>query len=474
VDIVYFIDKTNLMSYWVADKRYGLIQTYGYHPYYPQKIKSINGTNKSEISNIDVWDGAVAVSPSAPNDGGGTYYIAEGLNIYKNSEWHYLLTNDLNNVGINDINAVLFDRKDNTKMWASAWGLGLLEYKDEQLVAVYNSSNSPMQEVYPGFVRSSGLSMDKDGNLWIANSDVPGYINVRKKDGTFISFNFGAGRFTRKIMVDRNNFVWAPHERDGGLTVFKHNNFGPAIEGVNYRVLTKEVNKGNLESNSVFSVVEDKDGKIWVGTAAGIRVFYNPANIFTNSNYDALPIKIVQDGNVELLLEKETVTSIVVDGANNKWVGTQTGGLYCFSSDGLKEIYHFTKENSPLYSNNIVDLNYNKVTGDIFIGTELGLQSFRSGFIEGAENCKDIYAFPNPVKPNYPGNVFVRGVVDNSVVKITDESGNLVWEAKSQGGQVEWNLKNLSGSRATSGVYVVYAMSTTGEIKCLTKVLLVN
>ena len=222
------------------------------------------------------------------------------------------------------------------------------------------------------------------------------------------------------------------------------------------------------------SIAEDKDGKIWVGTGAGIRVFYTPANIFNPTNFDAQPIKIVQDGNVELLLEKETVTNIVVDGANNKWVGTQTSGIYCFNSDGLKELYHFTKENSPLYSNNIVALNYDKVSGDIFIGTDIGLQSFRSGIIEGAVNCNDIYAFPNPVKPNYSGNVFVRGFVDESVVKITDESGNLVWETKSQGGQVEWNKKTLSGSLATTGVYVVYACTTDGQIKCTTKVLLVN
>jgi len=473
-DIIFFIDKTTTMSYWVADKKNGLFQTYGFAPFYPQTLKSINGTDKNLLSNIDVWDGTVAVSPSSPNDGGGTFYLTDGINIHKNNEWKYIPSKDLNNNAILDINSVYLDRKDKTRMWASAWGLGLLEYKDDQLVAVYRSTNSPLEEVYAGFIRSSGLCMDDDGNLWVANSDVPKYMNVRKRDGTFISFNFGVPRFTRKIFVDKNNLVWALHEREGGITVFKHSNFGPPVNNVNYRVMTKDVNVGNLGSNSVFSIAEDKDGKIWIGTGAGIRVFYNPANIFSSGNYDAQPIKIVQDGNVELLLEKETVTSIVIDGANNKWVGTQSSGLYCFNPDGLKEIYHFTKENSPLYSNNVVDLNYNKVTGDIFIGTDLGLQSFRSLFIEGDESYKNVYAFPNPVKPGYGGNVFVRGLVDNSVVKITDESGNLVWEAKSQGGQLEWPVKTLSGNRVTSGVYVVYATTTDGELRALTKVLVVN
>jgi hypothetical protein len=474
-DLVFFKDKSGNLSYWVADNRVGLFQTYGSNPYFTQNSKSINGINKNLISNIDVFDGKVAISPSYPDPGGGTQYVTEGINVYKDNNWSYFGAIDPSiNAGYFDINFVYFDRKDPSRIWASTWFNGLHEYKDQQLVKIYDHSNTSMGEVTPGTTRCAGLNMDSDGNLWIANSDTREYISVRKKDGTFISFDFQVPRFTRKIFVDKNNYVWALHERELGITVFNHNNFSVPIENSNYRILTKDPNSGNLESSAVFSIAEDKDGKIWVGTGAGIRVFYNPTNMFSGANYDAQPIKIVQDGNVELLLEKETVTAIVVDGANNKWVGTQAGGLHCFSPDGIQQLYHFTKETSPLYSNNIIDLNYNKVTGDIFMATELGLQSFRSSIIDGADSYNDIYAYPNPVKPNYTGNVFVRGLLDNSVVKITDESGNLVWETKSQGGQIEWPVKNLSGSRAATGVYVVYAATTTGEIKALTKVLVVN
>jgi hypothetical protein len=473
-DIIFFEDKGGIQSYWVADVTFGLFETYGYHPYYEQHLKSINGTNKSYVSNIDVLNGAVAVSPSFPSDGGGSSYIKEGINIFKDHNWSYIPSRNFNGNAILDINAVYFDRKDNTRMWASSWDIGLLEYKNQELVAIYGATNTPFGQFVPGSIRISGLSMDSDGNLWIASSDAAEFLSVRRKNGSFVTFNFSVQKFTRRILVDKNNYVWALHERDGGITVFKHDNFGPAVENVNYRVLSKEGGKGNLGSNAVYSIVEDKEGKIWVGTSAGIRVFYNPKNIFSNGSYDAQPIKIVQDGNVELLLENETVSALTVDGANNKWVGTQTGGLYCFSPDGLRELYHFTKDNSPLYSNNIVDLNYNKLTGDIFIGSELGLQSFRSVFIEGGEDFQNVYAYPNPVRPNYTGHVFVRGLIDNSVVKITDESGNLVWEAKSHGGQIEWPIKTLSGNRVTTGVYVVYASSTDGSLRALTKVLVVN
>ncbi len=470
----YFGSNNGSYSYWVADQFNGAFQSYGPNPYYSQQVVKLGGTYSSLISNIDIFEGEVATSPSAPDQGGGTKYVREGINLFENNDWTYLKSKEFNNNEIYDINFVYYDRKDRSRVYASSWWAGLLEYKDKQLVAIYNASNSAMPELYPGATRCSGMCMDNDGNLWFANSDSKNYVTVKKKNGSFQSFTFDVGRFTRKVFVDKNNYIWALHERQAGITVFKHNNFSTPVQNVNYKVLTKDVGFGNLGSNSIYSIAEDKDGKIWIGTDAGVRVFYNSTSIFSNSNFDAQPIKIVQDGNVELLLEKDVVTSIVVDGANNKWVGTLDGGIYCFSPDGLQQIYHFTKDNSPLYSNTIVDINYEKVSGDIYIGTDLGLQSFRSVIIEGEDKYSNVYAYPNPVKPNYQGTVFVRGLIDNSVVKIVDESGNLVWETKSQGGQIEWPLKNLSSNRVSSGVYIVYATTTNGEQRAVSKVLVIN
>ncbi|MBA3679750.1 MAG: hypothetical protein H0W73_00965 [Bacteroidetes bacterium] len=466
-------------SFWVADTRHGAVQTVGSSPFFPQNVVKTDGTNSNLISNIDIFDGKIAISPSSPDQGGGSITTTEGINLLKNNEWSYIKSLNPNSTPagqIIDINYVYYDRKDKTKFYASSWFAGLLEYKDNQLIAVHDHTTTGLvlPEVYPYAARVSGLCMDDDGNLWIGSSDSKNFISVKKTNGTFQSFYFDAGRFTRKVFVDKNNYIWALHERQGGITVFNHNNFSTPVQNVNYRVLNKDVGTGNLESNSVYAIAEDKDGKIWIGTGAGIRVFYNPTSIFSGGNYDAQPIKIVQDGNVELLLEKDVVTCIVVDGANNKWVGTQDGGLYCFSPDGLTQLYHFTKDNSPLYSNTIIDINYEKITGDIFIGTLLGVQSFRSIIIEGDEKYENVFAYPNPVRPNYAGTVLVRGLIDNSIVKIVDQSGNLVWETKSQGGQIEWPLKNLAGGRVASGAYVVYATTTTAEQKAVSKILVVN
>lgn len=466
-------DHTNNFSYWVADSKNGLFQTYA--SYFGQNPVKINGTRSSRTSNIDVFNGQLAVAPSNVNSGGAGNYITEGINFNKKNEWSYFQTKDANGKPIVDLTSVLFDRKDRTRFWACSWNYGILGYRNDSLVSTRTPSNTPgMPEKIPGEPRCSGLSMDKDGNLWFAQSDQTGYLSVIKKNGEFQNFGFGTEKITRKTFIDRNNYVWVLHDGGNGITVYKNTNFSPPQIDVNYKLLLKGIGKGNLQSNDVLSIAEDLDGKIWVGTTSGISVFYNTSNIFSSGNYDAEPIKIIQDGNVELLLGNESVSAIVVDGANNKWVGTSFGGVYCFSPDGQTQLYHFTKEKSPLYSNNIIDLAYNNQTGDVFIATELGIQSFRSTVLAGETQYSEVIAYPNPVKPNYQGTVLIKGLVDNSIVKITDVAGNLVWEIKSTGGQIEWPITNFSGNRVSSGVYIVYAATSTAELKALTKILIIN
>lgn len=465
------------ISYWLADARFGLNRTYT--SWDPMLKISRNGTNKSTVGNIDIFKGRVAVSPSLINNTGTGNYSTEGLNILRNGEWSYMKCQQDDGQTVYDITSVFWDRLDTTRMWICSWYYGVLQYKNGKLLTpsfTPSTTIPPMSQLQLGEPRCSGLSMDKDGNLWFANSDQKEFLSVIRRNGTYKNYSFDGGRFSRKTFVDKNNNVWVLHERDGGITVFNHKNFTQDIpvRDVNYRLLDNTVGAGNLQSKSVYAIAEDKDGKIWIGTSQGISVFYNPTNLFNGNDFDSQPIKIVQDGNVELLLGKETVTSIKVDGANNKWCGTEFGGVYCFSPDGQTQLYHFTKENSSLYSNTIIDINYDEVTGDLYIATDAGLQSYRGIIIAGDEQYSNVYAYPNPVKPNYNGTVLIRGLVDNSIVKIADESGNMVWETKSTGGQIEWPLTTFANSRVTSGVYVVYAATTDGSMKALTKVLVVN
>jgi hypothetical protein len=457
-------------AYWLADNKFGLSR--GFTSFDPQIQVTTDGMNTSPVSNVDILDGVVAVSPSHVFKEGQGNGMREGINIYKDQDWSYVPPYNLDGSTILDINSVLLDRKDKTMMWATSWTYGVLEFKNGKVVRNYTPANAGLDVSYDGVTPWQGaLTQDENGNIWFANSESRKYLGViRRSDRKYMGFMYDNQAFTRRMIIDRNGFFWLAHERDAGLTVFRHNNFTTP----EFRKLGSQPGEGNLGSAAVYCIAEDQEGRLWVGTGAGIRVIYNPADIFKNGDHDAQPIKIEQDGNVELLLGAETVVDILVDGANNKWVGTGSGGVYCFSPDGLREIYHFTKETSPLYSNSIVDLNYDEKTGDLYIATEMGLQTFRGIVIAGTEDYSTFHAFPNPVRPGYGGTVLLRGLIDNSVIKITDVAGNLVWETKSTGGQAEWPVTNLSGSRVTAGVYLVYASTTTAEVKTLTKILVMN
>jgi hypothetical protein len=462
-------------KFWVADLSYGLIKMAGSSSIYgPEFIKTF-GLNRSAVANIDVHDGKVATSAIFIDSGGGAKGSKEGINVNENGDWSYLRKENDPSDTVVDQCHVLFDKKDPSRMWVSSWVQGLIEYKNNAVYKIYNGNNTggTMELAGDGNWRVSGKDMDDEGNLWFASSDVLKYLNVKKTNGTFQSYQFdGTARFVRKVHCDKSGQVWILHERDQGLTVAKFNKSNYQLQA--YKVLDKNTGSGNLGSNSVYSIVEDLDGKIWIGTAEGIRVFSSPNTILTGGVVDGDPIKIVQDGNVELLLDAEVVTCMDIDAGNNKWVGTAAGGVYCFNSDGQHQIYHFTVDNSPLYSNEIVDLKVNGKTGDVFIATTIGLQSYRDVIIDGKDDYTGIYAFPNPVKPGYAGNVYVTGLVDNSVVKVADEYGNFVWETKSQGGRIAWPLKTFAGNKVTSGVYVIYAATTGAELKAVSKILVIN
>lgn len=483
------IDKGNLnYEYWVSDLFSGFIRSNGFYVSDAQNKISVNGLYKNTISNISIKKGKVVVSPVKMDETGGAQFRPDAINIFENKEWKYVKLPAVADT-FGDINAVYIDDFDNKRVYASSWLKGVMEFYDNNLVRTYNRWNSslPNMPLDPGTHRTSGMDMDKDGNLFIASSDNERFLSIRRKDGSIVTLNnsnsisVSGGQispaFIRRILVDKNGQCWMLHERGEGITVVKPQNLSSSNPTFKIIRFSKQRNNLSPQTNlgaSPYAIVEDKDGKIWVGTNEGLTIFSNPQNAL-NANYsDGLPIKIVQDGNVELLLEKEIVTALCIDGANNKWVGTLSSGLYCFSPDGQKQLFHFTREESPLFSNQIIDVAYDEKSGDIFIGTDLGLQSYRTLIVEGEENYKDIHAYPNPVKPTFAGKVHIRGLVDQSIVKISDESGNFVWETKSTGGQIEWPITNFSGTRVSSGVYIVYASPANGELKAVTKIVVVN
>jgi len=228
----------------------------------------------------------------------------------------------------------------------------------------------------------------------------------------------------------------------------------------------------------VYSVAEDNDGNIWVGTIAGPIVYYGAYGIIDEED-DIIGTQILiprNDGTGlgDPLLKSEKINCIVIDGANRKWFATEKSGAFLMSEDGKTEIYKFNSENSPLFSNNVRSIAINDDNGEIFFGTDKGILSFKGQATKGGEDYHDVYVYPNPVRENYRGDITVTGLVANVNVKITDVSGNLVFETTALGGQAIWDGKNFSGKRVNTGVYLVFCSNEDGTKTHVTKLLFIH
>jgi ligand-binding sensor domain-containing protein len=238
--------------------------------------------------------------------------------------------------------------------------------------------------------------------------------------------------------------------------------------------LNNTTGNGGLPGNITYSFAEDKNGQIWVGTEAGVGVFYSPEDLFTNNPSDCQRPLVQQGQYVQYLLESEQVNAIAVDGDNRKWMGTDRGGAYLFSADGTKQVYHFTAEDSPLLSDRVTSIAINPVTGEVYFGTDKGVISYKGTATEGGDTFSNVYAYPNPVKDGYDGYIAVKGLISNAQVRITDVSGRLVYTTKAEGGQAVWDGRTMDGKKVHTGVYLVFASNESGSEKIVTKILVVN
>ncbi len=472
---------------WVADSEFGLVRAEGFDQ--GQAIAP-NGPANASDRRMSLEQGALYVATGTVAGNWTNSFLKNGVHHYVDGEWRTntrdntpLMAQGANDFGdaVNDIMAVAVDPEDGNRAFVGSWDDGLIEFRDRAPITIYNHTNSSLQEELngpPGKVNVAGLSFDRQGNLWITNGLAGLPISVLTKGGTWKSFNPGSvlgGNFlVSDILAASNGIKWVVRPRGFGLLVFDD---GGTIEDTSddqYRVLNNFEGSGGLPSLDVYCVAEDLEGQIWVGTNRGPAVFYTPEGIFGEGGADAQQILIEQDGNIQLLLETEAVSAIAVDGANRKWIATESSGLFLISADGREQIHHFTIQNSPLPSNTIASLAIDKQSGELFVGTDRGIISYRSDATTGVSENECAKVFPNPVRNDYTGPVAITGLVRDSEVRIADMAGNVVYRNTSLGGQAIWNAENMSGERVATGVYLVMVVDRFGNTKCNTKVLVVR
>jgi hypothetical protein len=228
--------------------------------------------------------------------------------------------------------------------------------------------------------------------------------------------------------------------------------------------------------SDILSLAFDREGFLWVGTTEGVLVSYNPHRVMEPAEFAIQRVRVPDelDGFAAFLLQSQTITTIAVDGGNRKWFGTQRSGVYLQSADGSQQLQHFTRDNSPLPSNTIEHIGIHPVTGEVFFATDRGLISFRGDATEPSDKFEKVYAFPNPVRPDFHGPITITGLVENTNVKITDIAGNLVYEVTSHGGQATWDGRNLNGMRVSTGVYLFFCSDSSGTETVVGKILFIK
>ncbi|HNW69980.1 MAG TPA: two-component regulator propeller domain-containing protein [Bacteroidales bacterium] len=468
---VYDIDGT----IWIADLYSGLVRFKNWHG---EKIAP-SGPGNNNVFAMDIAGSDLYVAPGSVTSSWGNAWNTSGVFSYIGNNWYTLKDQNPAFDTLFDIIDVKIDPRDNTHVWAASRARGLIELKNGMITNIYGEDNSGLEQPYSfyNWLGIGGLAYDKDYNLWVVNVNCNNLLKVLKADGTWASFSTVPYLYEAvggKILIDQNGQKWVLIMNGSGLLVFNENGTWSDNSDNVTRLLTTAVGKGNLPSNSVYSIAEDLDGQIWIGTDKGVAVFYNPENVTNGGNYDAQMITIMQDGTAQHLLAFERVSAIAVDGANKKWFGTEKAGVFLMSEDGQEEIFHFTEENSPLLSNTITSIAIDDKTGVVYFGTSNGIVSFRAYATKGGETFSNVYAYPNPVRENFTGMIGIKGLVKDATVKITDISGTLVYETKSEGGQAVWNGKNFNGESAKSGVYFVFCSSEDGTEKLVTKIMVIN
>ena len=370
------------------------------------------------------------------------------------------------------------------EVYVGSFQTGLVKITDGVPEAVYTPANTnggsnegltslvlpPPDQNYRS-TRINGLAYDREGNLWMMNSRVEKPLKVLRGSNwdsysiaEAFGNNFSSGEYG-KMVIDKNGTKWIPTLTRG---VIGFN------EALGPKALAIDNETGDLPSENATCVAIDNNNQLWIGTNKGLRILSSVDRFTTEDQLVSRSIIIMEDGLAQELMYEQAITDIVVDGANNKWIATASAGAFLVSPNGQQTLFHFTKANSPLPSNAINDIVVDPENGEVFFATDKGMVSYQGTSTKAEDNLNNVYVFPNPVRPEYNGDVNISGLVDNANVKITDIEGNLVFETTSEGGTVLWNTSAFNRHRVASGVYMIFIASGDGTETKVKKVMIIR
>ncbi|WP_031426992.1 two-component regulator propeller domain-containing protein [Flavimarina sp. Hel_I_48] len=372
----------------------------------------------------------------------------------------------------NNMVNITINPENTEEVFLSSFNSGLLEINEGIATQLFDETNSGLSDlpVNPTDVRINGAAFDSNGNLWMTNTLVENAL-ARKSGNDITGFsikeivpNFDEVFYTQ-LVTDRQGNVYFGSDKAGLIA------YNPVNE--NFAKLTGE-EEANLPSDDIRALALDNSGTLWIGTTAGLRLLFGPAQVFENPEVQTSTIVILENDIPVELLNEQSIQSIAVDGSNNKWVGTLSNGVFYFSSNGQETLLQFNTSNSPLPSNTISAISIDDESGEVFFATPQGLVSYAGSAVAAADNLEAVRAFPNPVKPQFTGQVTIDGLTERANVKITDITGNLVYEEVSEGGSIQWDTTAFGKHKVATGVYLVLVTSSDASETKIAKIMIIR
>ena len=360
---------------------------------------------------------------------------------------------------------------------------GLYEFQDGKFIKCYNKDNTSVitSPLGNNYTIISSVKYDATGKLWLLNSlgdnSILSFDQTTQEWKHYPHSEIGSNdryNLTGLIIGKNNGNIWFVNNYYEKNRLYKYNYntdeltmYGPTFTNEDGRDITPIY---------VHCLAEDRNGNIWIGTTSGplylsMSDIKNGNNIFTQH-------KVPRNDNTnyaDYLLDNSNIRCIAVDGANQKWFGTDNG-VYLVSDDCNTQIYHFDTDNSPLISNIVYSIAVNNNTGKVYFATDKGLCSFNNGIVgSNSEMIKDnVYAYPNPVKPDYTGKINIVGLSFNANIKIVSTNGTLINEGRSAGGSYSWDGCDLNGKKVASGIYMVETATESGEKGIVCKIAIIR
>lgn len=404
----------------------------------------------------------------------------KGISNFKNEVWKNIkydtLIDQLRVDDANDLVYVKINQNNPFVTYISSYQKGLIKLNGQDPIILYNETNSPM-DIPNGNealgIRIFGSDFDRDQNLWLVQSRIDEGLLKLTPDGQFQTIDISniidaeTELALSKLAVSRIGYVF----------------FGAVDSGlIGYNPTTNQFNKigeglgtGNLPSTDIKALAFDNQNRLWIGTRKGLRVLYSIGSFFEDGvETDAQPIIILEDGVPQELLFLQSITDIEVDGSNNKWISTATSGVFYLSSNGQETLLRFTSDNSPLPSDNVLDIAIDDSSGKVYFATNNGLVAYNGTSTAPEDDLENVYAFPNPVRPNFSGNVTIDGLTAKANIKITDITGNLVFETTSEGGSIQWDTTAFGKYKVASGVYLILVTSDDNLLTKVTKIMIIR